>query len=388
MAAQVLIHGGHVVRSEGDLPEGWLLVEGGRIVRMGAGEPPDLPGARRIDASGRYVLPGFIDVHVHGAVGCDTMDGSPESLCKMARYYAQHGTTAFLPTTWTESRSKTMAALQAVAEVMGRPTGGAAILGAHMEGPYINPEKRGAQDPRHVRRADVEEATAFLDTGVVRLIALAPEFSENQWLIEHAAARGIVVSAAHTQAGPEDIDRAVALGLRQATHTFNAMDGLHHRKPGTVGAVLTNDAVICELIADGVHVHPLVMKLVVRAKGLDKVILVTDAVSPAGMPDGDYLFEDRPVVVREGRVLLPDGTIAGSTLVMDEGLRQIMRAAGLSLSQAWPLVSLNAARQLGIADRKGRLAEGCDADIVLLDADYQVQMTMVGGEVVFEQGQP
>lgn len=384
MVSRTLIAGGCVMRPGGEWPVGWLLIEDGCIARMGEGAAPDIPGVERIDAWGHYVLPGFIDVHVHGAVGCDTMDGSPESLVKMARFYAQHGTTAFLPTTWTESREKIMAALEAVSEVMNRPTGGAAILGAHMEGPYISEEKRGAQDIRHVRRAGREEALAFLDTGIVRLIALAPEYPENHWLIEEASRRGIVVSVAHTQAGPEDIARAVELGLRQATHTFNAMIGLHHRRPGTVGAVLAEDAIMCELIADGIHVHPLVMKLIVRAKGLDRVILITDAVNPTGLPDGDYKLEDRSIVVKDGRVLLPDGTLAGSTLTMDEGLRQIMRAASLPLAEVWPLTSRNAARQFGLDDHKGMLAEGYDADIVLLDEDYHVRLTMVGGEIVHQ----
>ncbi len=385
MALQTLIYGGRIVCPDGkdDALNGWLLVEKGRIAALGAGAAPDLPGAAQIDASGCAVVPGFIDMHVHGALGHDTMDADPEGLRVMAQFYARHGVTAFLPTTWTESRSKITAALEAIRSLVGKPTGGATILGAHLEGPYVNLRKQGAQDPRFVRRADREEALAWLDMGVIRLIALAPEFPENHWLIEEATRRGITVSAAHTEAGPEEIACAVQLGLRQVTHVFNAMVGLHHRNPGTVGAVLTEDAIICELIADGIHVHPVVMNLVVRTKGRDRVILVTDAVSPTGMPDGEYPLEDRIMRVKNGRVILPDGTLAGSILTMDAALRNIMAAAKLTLSQAWPLASLNAARQMGIADRKGMLAVGHDADLVLLDAEGCVRLTMVEGEVVY-----
>lgn len=388
MENSLLISGGAVIHAGGVWPVGWLRVEDGRIVALGEGAPPEAfnrAAGRSIDAAGGVILPGFIDLHVHGAVGYDTMDGSPDGLCEMARFYAAHGTTTFLPTTWTESRAKITGALAALGSLIDQPTGGAAILGAHLEGPYISENKVGAQDPRQVRRADREEALAWLETGLVRLIALAPEFEANHWLIAECARRGIVVSAAHTEAGPEDIARAVELGLTQATHTFNAMIGLHHRQPGTVGAVLANDAITCEVIADNLHVHPLVMKVLVRAKGIERVLLVSDAVAPAGLPDGQYKLEDRDIIVQEGAVRLPDGTIAGSTLTMDAALRNIMAATGLSLAEAWPVSSLNAARQIGVDDRKGQLAPGYDADLVLLDADHQVRLTVVGGQVVFER---
>lgn len=381
---QILLCNGHILHAAGAWPTGWIMVEGGKIAHMDEGRGPNLENARCIDLDGGYVLPGFIDIHVHGALGFDTMHADPDGLCQMARFYASHGTTSFLPTTWTESNARISASIAAVKSLVNQPTGGARILGIHLEGPYISENKIGAQDPRHVRRADRAEALAWLDSGIVRLIALAPEFPDNHWLIEAAAQRGVIVSAAHTEAGPEEIANAVALGLRQSTHTFNAMNGLHHRKPGTVGAVLAEDAITCELIADTIHVHPLAMKILVRAKGLDKVILVSDAVSVAGLPDGEHeVAEGRPVTVKDNLVLMPDGTISGSMLVMDAALRNIMAAAGLTIEQAWPLTSLNAARQLGIDDHTGQIAPGYDADLVVLDQALQVQFTMVGGEIVY-----
>jgi N-acetylglucosamine-6-phosphate deacetylase len=384
MVLQKLIYDGHIIRPGEGWPLGWVLVEDGHIAHMQAGKPPAPGNAEIVDARGCYIVPGFIDVHAHGAMGCSALDGRAESLRTMAQYYAQHGTTAFLPTLETASREQTMHALQVIADTKHKPTGGAVILGAHLEGPYFNAAKCGAQDVHHIRRAGREEATAFLDTGIVQLIALAPEYPENHWLIEEASLRGIIVAAGHTEAGPEEISKAAALGLRQATHTYNAMSGLHHRNPGTVGAVMTNDAIYCELIADGCHVNPIAMDVLIRAKGLGKVIIITDAACQAGLPEGDYDMHGMRVVVKQDRIQLPDGTLAGAACMMDHNLRQIMRAARLSLSEAWPLMSLNAATQLGIDHHKGKLAEGYDADIVLLDKDYNVKLTMVEGITVFK----
>jgi N-acetylglucosamine-6-phosphate deacetylase len=231
---------------------------------------------------------------------------------------------------------------------------------------------------------DREEATAFMDTGVVRLIALAPEYPESHWLIKEATSRGIVVSAAHTEAGPDELAAAVSLGLSQVTHMYNAMTGLNHRNPGTVGAAMVSDKLHCELIADGTHVCPIAMDVLIRTKGLERVIVITDAVSQAGLPEGEYDMGGRKVIVGQDRIQLPDGTLAGASSMMDRNLRQIMEAARLSLSQAMPLMSLNAARQLRIEDRKGKLVPGYDADIVLLNSDHEATMTLVQGRIVFK----
>jgi N-acetylglucosamine-6-phosphate deacetylase len=366
---------------------GWLLAEAGRIRDLGAGEPPPFaPGrvARRIDAQGHSLLPGFIDLHVHGAVGHEVMDARPAALQEMARFYARHGVTAFLPTTWTAPRTAIDAALAAVAEVAGPVPGGAAILGAHLEGPYLNPEKCGAQDVRSIRRAEREEALAWLDTGLVRLIALAPEFEENEWLIVECARRGITTSAAHTTASYEAMQRAVTLGLRQVTHCFNAMVGLGHRELGTVGAAMSLPEINCELIADNLHVHPAVINILVQVKGPERVILVTDAVRGAGMPEGEYAIDDRTVTIRDGAVRLPDGTLAGSILTMERALANVAAATGRPLAELWPMSSRNAARAIG-AGSKGSLEVGMDADLVLLDAAGSVALTVVAGEIVYQR---
>ncbi|HVU11328.1 MAG TPA: N-acetylglucosamine-6-phosphate deacetylase [Phototrophicaceae bacterium] len=365
------------------IERGWLLTKDSQIAALGRGDAPENIDAEVINGAGKTLLPGFIDVHVHGGAGSEAMDATPDALRTMAQFYAQHGVTSFLATTWTDSRERIQAALETIAAAVGRQPNGATIIGAHVEGPYINPDRPGAQSPVHVRRAPRDEATAFLDLGVVRLMALAPEFPENHWLIRECVKRGITVSAAHTAANYQQMQEAVALGVTQATHTGNAMTGLHHREPGTLGAVLTLPEINAEVISDNIHVHPAVVNLIYLAKGANRVILITDAVRGAGMPDGQYPLDDRIVTIRDGSVRLPDGTLAGSTLTMDRALRNFIAATGQPLANVWQASSLNAARSAGVSGRKGSLEIGKDADLVLVDANINVQMTVAEGEIVY-----
>lgn len=378
----LLITNTRLVTLDTTLNSAWLLCDGGRIAAFGTGEPPPYDG-ERLDGGGAWLLPGMIDLHVHGAVGVEAMDATADSLAKMARFYAQHGVTSFLPTTWTDSRERITAALACIASMVGRVEGGAEILGAHVEGPYLNPARCGAQDSRNIRRAERDEALAFLDTGTVRLLALAPEYAENEWLVRECARRGIAVSAAHTDATYADMGRAVSLGVTQTTHTYNAMRGLHHREPGTLGAALTMPQLRCELVADNVHVHPAAQKLLWMAKGRDGVILITDAVRAAGLPKGATYEQDGRRVVVSDAAYLPDGTLAGSATTMDRALANFAAATGAPLSEVWRASSLNPARAIGVTDRKGQLAVGYDADIVLVDDDVNVLATVVGGDVVY-----
>jgi N-acetylglucosamine-6-phosphate deacetylase len=242
---------------------------------------------------------------------------------------------------------------------------------------------RGAQPAHYIRLADPTVYARWLDLGAVKQVTVAPEFPENRAFIRDCVARGINVSIGHTQATYEDVRQAVGLGARQTTHTCNGMVGVHHRSPGAVGVALSLDPIVCELIADNVHVHPAILKLVVRAKGIHSVVLVTDAIRGAGMPDGQYDLAGQSITVAKGMVTLSGGTLAGSTLTMDDALRHIMAATGLALSEVWPMTSANAAVQIGLGDRKGQLTTGYDADVVLLDRANRVRMTMVEGRVVW-----
>jgi N-acetylglucosamine-6-phosphate deacetylase len=362
---------------------GWLATSDGVIDALGAGTaPPDVMRAREvIDAEGRFLLPGFIDVHTHGAVGHEAMDGDADGIRAMARFYVTRGVTAFLATTWTAGTAPTLTALRAIGEAMRAPTDGAQVLGAHMEGPYLSPRWPGAHDRAAIRRADLAEARSFLDTGVVRRITLAPEVGDNLALVEECVRRGIAVSAGHTDATYDQMVAAVARGLRHVTHVYNAMRPLHHRDPGVVGAAFTISDLLAELIADDVHVHPVAARALVLAKGASGIALVTDSLRPTGLAPGIYEAGGKRVRAEGGAVRLEDGTLAGSVLTMDAGLRNLLRATALPLAELWRTASWNGAVAAGVASRKGALVAGMDADLVVVDDAVNVRMTVVEGQV-------
>jgi N-acetylglucosamine-6-phosphate deacetylase len=386
MADRLLIHNARLFTPDHPGMTGWLLAENGSIRAVGFGSTPDFShdaSVHSLDAQGQMLLPGFIDLHVHGAMGHEAMDASPAGIEEMAQFYASHGVTSFLATTWTASRDALVKALEVVEEMQGRVRSGATLLGVHLEGPYLHPARCGAQDVRLIRRAEREEALEFLNAGVIRLLALAPEFDENLWLIDECVRRGITVSAAHTTANYEQMQRAVEHGITHLTHSYNAMQPLGHRELGTIGAAMAFPQIRCELIADNIHVHPAAQKILVDVKTPSGVILVTDAIRAAGLPEGEHLLDERSVHIRDGAVRLPDGTLAGSVLTMERALQNVCAATGRPLTDMWVTSSLNAARAIGISSRKGSLEVGKDADLVLLDERFNVNLTITEGEIIF-----
>lgn len=393
-APPLLIAGAAVVAAEELWSPGWLVAAGGRIQALGPGEAPG--GVRAevaalgtvVDGRGCVLLPGFIDVHVHGGDGADAMDADPDGLRRMARFHARHGVTALLPTTWSAPPGALEAAVGAIAEAAGPVEGGATIVGAHLEGPWINPARAGAQDPAGIRPPDAAEARRLLDLrrGAVRLVALAPEMPGAAEVVQECRERGVVVSAGHTEASWDEMVAAVATGVRHVTHTFNAMAGLGHRDPGTAGAALALPELRCELIADGHHVHVGAMAVLARAKGPGGVMLISDAIRAAGLPDGEVDLGGRAAQHCCGAVRLPDGRLAGSVLTLDVALRNFAAASGWG----WPDLALaasgNAAAALGLST-KGHLAPGLDADLVLLgdDGAGEVLLTVVEGRVVHQR---
>jgi N-acetylglucosamine-6-phosphate deacetylase len=385
----LLIFGAAVAAVDGVWSPGWLVAAGGRIQALGPGEAPG--GVRTevralgsvVDGRGCVLLPGFVDVHVHGGDGADAMDADPDGLRRMARFHATHGVTALVPTTWSAPPAALDAAVGAIAEVVGPVDGGATILGAHLEGPWINPARAGAQDASGIRLPDVAEARRLLGAGVVRLVALAPEMPGAGDVIAECRARGVTVSAGHTEAGWDEMVAAVGAGVRHVTHTFNAMAGLGHREPATVGAALALPELRCELIADGHHVHPGAMAVLARAKGPGGVVLISDAVRAAGLPDGEVDLGGRAAQHCCGAVRLPDGRLAGSVLTLDEAVRRFAAATGWGWSDLARAAAGNAADALGLTT-KGRLAAGADADLVLLgdDGAGEVVLTVVEGRIV------
>ena len=378
-----LFHNVVVYSRAGLIGDGWLLVEDARIADLGSGEAPRGALDEMIDGRGLILAPGLIDIHVHGALGYDTMDATPQALREIARFGAEHGVTAFLATTMTGPSDAIMAALRNIDEVREAGTGGAALLGAHVEGPFLDAERAGAQDPSLVRTASPDEYVAMLDTGVVRLITVAPEYTENHPLIRYAVERGAVASVGHTRASYEDLQYATSVGITQVTHLYNAMEPMHHRTPGALGAALTLQGLRCQLIADNVHVHPAMLDLAVRAKSPEGIILVTDAMSGTGMADGVYDLGGQAVTVSEGIARIGGGALAGSTLTMDRAVRNVMGAADLALWQALTMATSTPAASLGIA-RKGEIAVGSDADLILIDPQMNVALTMVEGHIVHD----
>jgi N-acetylglucosamine-6-phosphate deacetylase len=360
-----------------------LVVEAGAIAALApAAELPEAAGDEVIDARRLWVAPGLIDVHVHGAVGNDTMDATPAALAAMARFFAQHGVTGFLPTTAAAPPEILRASIANLASCPV-PGDGARALGLHIEGPYLNRVYAGAQPPQYLRDADPAEYEGWLASGQVRLITVAPERAGSMAFIRRGVEAGVEFAVGHSQASFEEMSAAADLGLRQASHTFNGMLGLHHRDPGTVGAVLADDRLYAQIIPDGVHLHPSVVKIVIRAKGIERTILVTDSVRAAGLGDGEYTLAGEPITVRDGICRTTAGGLAGSTLTLDNAIRNVMRFAGVSLGQALTMSSATPAEAMGWKGRKGVLAPGADADVILLDSDLKVRLTMVAGRTVY-----
>jgi N-acetylglucosamine-6-phosphate deacetylase len=366
---------------------GWLRLRDGVVAAFGSAPYPSAGDAQTLDLGGATVMPGFIDLHVHGAVGHDVMDADPDGLRAMARFFASRGVTGFLPTTLTASRADTVAALKSILAAMQQPTGGARILGAHLEGPYLNRSKGGAQHLDQIRPCIPPEATEFLDSGIVKLVSLAPEIEGNGWLIDECRKRTITASMAHTNATFAEALDGIGLGITHATHTFNAMSPLHHRDPGAVGAALLSSHVRCELIPDGIHVHPSAAELLWRVKGRSGIVLITDAMRATGMPDGEYTLGTYPVTKREDTATLSDGTLAGSVLTFDRGVRlfrRIIDADGTNPNTLADLVavsSANAAQAIGV---ESGIYYHSPADLVVLDADWQVRYTIIQGEIVYD----
>ncbi len=336
-----------------------------------------------LDATDCYVLPGFIDVHVHGGAGYDTMDATTEALEGMARFFAQHGVTAFLPTTMTAPHAAILQAVATVGQWQAQPVTGTRSLGLHIEGPYISPQFPGAQPAIYIRPPNLHELDELLAAGPVRMITLAPEVAGAAEFITTARRQGVISVWGHTDATYEVCVRAAEWGVTQATHTYNAMRAFNHRVPATVGATLALDGIYAQLIADNIHVHPAAIKILARCKGIERTILITDAMRAAGLPAGDYDLGGQTVTVKEGMCQLADGTLAGSILTMERALANFIAATGLSLAEAWPVTSRTPAQSLGLAQQMGSIAPGYRADLVLLDAQLEVVATIVGSQIVY-----
>lgn len=373
---------GDVLTPTSHLRPGYIRVEGEHIVSVGAGEPPH-DAANRIDARRGLIVPGFVDLHIHGAGGSDLMSGS-DDVRAVSRFLPRTGCTAFLPTTITAPWPDTLGAIAAIADVCQDPDPAAAQpVGIHLEGPFLSHRWPGMAVADWIRPPDFEGVRALRAAAGswLRSVTLAPEVPGALAVIEELCHSGVLVSVAHSDASYDAMCAAAEAGARHLTHAFNAMRGLHHREPGTIGGALDLPSFSVEVIADGVHVHPAILRLLWRIKGWRCMALVTDAMPAAGAREGVYVFGGQEVVVHGGSARLADGRLAGSVLRMDRAVG-VAVAAGIPLSEAVGMASLTPAMIAGLTDR-GQIAPGFRADLVMLDTDLRVVWTMVGGRVVW-----
>lgn len=380
------IIGANVVTDQGVIEQGSVQIVGKEIAgvyKQDEKKPP--AGADVIDAQGSWLLPGFIDVHVHGGYGADFMDAKASSLETITRFHSSMGTTSIVATTMTATREAISDVLESVHSYRSSDMPYAQVVGVHLEGPFINPDKVGAQNPKYVVLPQIEWMKAWYELypGLVKILSLAPEREGALEMIAWCRDHGIAASAAHTDSTYDDIQAAVQHGLSHSVHMYNAMKPLHHREPGTVGAILTTEAVSAEIIADGIHVHPACIKLLAAMKQKQNLLLITDAISAAGLDDGSYQLGGLDVTVKDGVARLKDGdSLAGSTLTMIRGFRYLVEQVGLSVEEVSRYASGNPAKLLGISETTGSIAAGKHADLVIVSPNLELQQVYIQGRQV------
>ncbi len=385
MTYDLIIADAKIVVPGTTIEHGWIGVAGGVIAAIEPGDAPD--GANEVRRlGGAWLGPGFIDIHVHGSVGIDVMETDEAGLRRLSRFFATRGVTSYLVGTYTLDHQRTLHSLETVGKALGRVTNGASILGVYMEGPYLNPLRKGAHRESLLRAIDRDELEEYLQAGVVRAVAFAPELPDADWLARRLVEEGISAVAGHTDATYEEMRSAQEAGVGSVTHVFNGMRGIHHREPGAAGAALLLDSLVCEVICDGTHVAPQLMKLFWRMKGAHGIALITDAGPFGGRPDGVYEAFDREVTIEGGVGRLDDGTISSSAKTFDHDFALFSRMTDAPFDEIWPAASSVPARLAGVADRKGTVEVGKDADLVVLDEAGVVLGTFVCGEWVEPEG--
>lgn len=372
--------------------DGMVVMEDGLITYAGPQEEaepglmkPESGGRDRavIDAGGGWIVPGFVDIHIHGGYGSDFMDASEEAIATITRFHAQHGTTTLLATTMTESKERIDAALAAVHGYRRKDARAAKVAGVHLEGPFISPRYPGSQNPAHIVNPDLGWLKDWQHRfpGLIKIVTMAPEREGALPVIRYGSESGIVMSAGHTAAVREEMEAALAAGLRHSVHMFNAMTPLHHREPGAVGTIMAREEMSAEIIADGIHVHPLCVGIMTRLKDKGNLALITDAMSAAGLGDGMYKLGGLDVIVKGREARLYEGdSLAGSTLTMAEGFRFMVREIGLTVPEASRLASANPARRIGMDGKLGDIRAGYAADLVWLTEELELRQVWIDGQ--------
>ena len=370
---------GRIVVPTGVLENKVLMIHEGKIMDLADVAPVD---ADIIDAKGLIVAPGFVDVHIHGSMGADVMDGTTAAIETISSGIAKYGTTSFLPTTMTMERQNVYQSLEAVRKLQGKTLVGAEVLGAHLEGPFINIKYKGAQNEKFVVTPDYEWVEDFAD--VVKLVTYAPEMDPDfQFTKRVKAETDVTLSIGHSDASYELASQAISCGCSHVTHLFNGMTGLHHREPGIVGAALMHD-VFTEVIADKVHVNEHLFQFVLNNKGENRVVLITDSMRAGCMKDGIYDLGGQDAIVKDGIARLAGGSLAGSVLTLNQAVRNFYESTEATLCEVIHMASLNPATSINVAHRKGSLEIGKDADVIFLDDEFNCHLTMVKGDVVYK----
>lgn len=369
----------------------YVLIEGEKIKEVGpvSNMPTSFSGEVLSYPKTMTIVPGFIDEHIHGAGGADAMDATPDALNKIAQHLVKEGTTAFLATTMTQSKQAIEAALKNAGEFIHSTenrTGQAEIIGIHLEGPFIHPKRKGAQPEEFILLPSPSQFDEWqeLAQNTIRIVTLAPDQENGIALVKHLAEHGVIASIGHSDANFQDVVAAVEAGASHVTHLFNGMRGLHHREPGTAGGALLLKELTVELIADGIHVHPKMIDLVFRLKDLDHAVLITDSMRAKWLPDGESELGGQKVFVSDGKATLEDGTLAGSILKLNQGVKHVMKFANLTLPEVVKLVTMNPAKELGLHHRKGSIEAGKDADLVVLNEKYDPILTICRGGIAFK----
>lgn len=378
--------GGQLVTPEGTKHASSITLSNGQIHSIGNEAIPSDTHVIQLPEEW-IVAPGFVDLHIHGAHGADVMDGTPEALRKMQQCLPEEGTTSFLATTMTQSEQAIHQALTAVAAVQTHPGQGAELLGVHLEGPYISPDKAGAQPSAYIRAVNNLEFASFQQAagGAIRVVTYAPELEGAEEFFRLLSESNVRSSFGHSAATYLQVQPFMQTNeIVHGTHLFNQMSPLHHRDVGLPGAFLLHDTHLVEIIADGIHVSDEMVRLVYKLKGASGIALITDSIRAKGLPDGPSELGGQEVFIQSGEARLADGTLAGSTLKMNEAFRRMREVTGCSLEEAVAMTATNAAKSLKLEDRIGAILPGMDADLVVMDAQYEVQLTICKGVIVYD----
>ena len=367
------------------IPSPCILIEDGKVTSVRSQQEAELPRGKILDFKDKVLAPAYLDLHLHGSSGHDVMEADDAALMAVETMLASRGVAAYLPTTVTAAEDRTLRALEHLGKAIhkGAKPGRSTPLGIHLEGPFISCAKRGVHPPEHLVEPSPEKLQRYWEASgeTLRMLTIAPEVPGALETIRHARQLGIHCSLGHSNATYEEAIAGIAAGARHATHTFNAMRALDHRDPGILGAVLQHRELTADIIADGIHVHPSVVDLFIRAKGLDRAILITDAISATGMPEGRYDLGGLEVEVKNQRCEYK-GRLAGSILTLERAVRNVMDFAQLRLQDALRLATVNPATLIGVSEQRGSITPGSRADMVVLTPEGQLVQTILGGEVV------